>query len=119
MKAEDAPKEFWALLRFREEAASLLIPRSHVKHAFSVVADCDPMGCSPPGSSVHRILQEEYWSGLPFPPPGHLPDPEIKSLSPALARELFTTEPPEKPLAYESSSPKGALCPSGQCETGQ
>ena len=42
VKAEDAPKEFWALLRFREEAASLLIPRSHVKPAFSVMADCAP-----------------------------------------------------------------------------
>ena len=30
---------------------------------------CDPMGCSPPGASVHGILQEEYWSGLPCPPP--------------------------------------------------
>ena len=30
---------------------------------------CDPMGCSQPGSSVHGILQQEYWSGLPFPSP--------------------------------------------------
>ena len=28
---------------------------------------CDPMDCSPPGSSVHEISQQEYWSGLPFP----------------------------------------------------
>ena len=28
---------------------------------------CDPMDCSPPGSSVHGILQAKYWSGLPFP----------------------------------------------------
>ena len=27
---------------------------------------CDPTDCSPPGSSVHGILQQEYWSGLPF-----------------------------------------------------
>ena len=39
----------------------------------------------------------EYWSGLPFSPPGDLPDPGIKSESPALAGEFFTTEPPEKP----------------------
>ena len=31
---------------------------------------CDPMACTPPGSSVYRILQAEYWSGLPFPSPG-------------------------------------------------
>ena len=37
---------------------------------------------------------QEYWSGLPFPSPGDLPDPEIKPkslMSPALAGRLFTT----------------------------
>ena len=29
-----------------------------------------PMDCSPPDSYVHRILKQEYWSGLPCPPPG-------------------------------------------------
>ena len=33
------------------------------------------MDCSPPGSSVHGILHEEYWSGLPGPPPSDLPHP--------------------------------------------
>ena len=37
---------------------------------------------------------EEYWSGLPCPPPGDLPNPGIKPKSPALAGEFFTTEPP-------------------------
>ena len=36
------------------------------------------MDCSPPGSSVHGILQTEYWSGLPFPTPGDLPDSGIE-----------------------------------------
>ena len=31
---------------------------------------CHPMDCSPPGSSVHRVLQARYWSRLPFPSPG-------------------------------------------------
>ena len=31
------------------------------------------MACSLPGSSIHGIFQEEYWSGLSFPPPGHIP----------------------------------------------
>ena len=31
---------------------------------------CDPMYCSPPGSSVHGIFWQEYWSGLPFSTPG-------------------------------------------------
>ena len=42
---------------------------------------CDPVDCSPPGSSVHGILQQEYWNGLPFPPAGHLPHPEMEPLS--------------------------------------
>ena len=46
---------------------------------------CNPLDCSPPGSSVRGILQEqEYWSGLPFPSPGDLSDPGIKPGSPAL-----------------------------------
>ena len=31
----------------------------------------DPMDCSPPGSPIPGILQEEHWSGLPFPSPVH------------------------------------------------
>ena len=41
--------------------------------------------------------RQEYWSGLPFPHPGDLPDPAIEpesSASPALASGFFTTEPP-------------------------
>ena len=38
---------------------------------------CDPMDCSPPGSSVHGILQES-WSGLPLPTLENLPSPEIE-----------------------------------------
>ena len=44
--------------------------------------------------------RQEYWSGLPFPPPGDLSDSWIKPMSPvspALAGEFFTTEPPGKP----------------------
>ena len=44
--------------------------------------------------------QQEYWSGLPFPSPGDLPDPEIESgllVSPALAGGFFITIPPGKP----------------------
>ena len=43
---------------------------------------CNPMDCSPPGSSVHGFSQWGYWSGLPFPPPGDLPNPGIKLTSP-------------------------------------
>ena len=35
--------------------------------------------------------RQEYWSGLPFPSPADIPDPEIKPVSPALAGGFFTT----------------------------
>ena len=57
------------------------------------------MDYSLPGSSVHGIFQEEYWSGLPFLSPRDLPDPEIELTSLALAGGFFTTEPPAKPLS--------------------
>ena len=55
----------------------------------------DPVDCSPPDSSVHEISQE-YWSGLPFPSQGYLPEPGIEPASPASADGFFTTEPPGK-----------------------
>ena len=47
-----------------------------------------------------RFFRQEYESGLPFPPPGDLPDPRIKPVSPALPALIggfFTTEPTGKP----------------------
>ena len=41
---------------------------------------------------------KSYWSGLPFPLPGNLPDSGIELESPALAGRYFTTEPPGKPV---------------------
>ena len=58
----------------------------------------NPKDCSPPGSSVHGISQQEYWNRLPFASPGDLPDPGIEPVSPvspALAGGFFTTEPPD------------------------
>ena len=48
---------------------------------------------------------QEYWSELPFPPPGDLPNPGIQPESPmflALAGGFFTTEPPGKPLSMHT-----------------
>ena len=53
-----------------------------------------------PWTEVHQALlsvefsRQEYWSGLPFPTPGDLPDPENEpksAVSPALAGRLFAT----------------------------
>ena len=40
--------------------------------------------------------RQEYWSGLPFPSPGDLPDPGIEPGSPALQADALTSEPPGK-----------------------
>ena len=49
---------------------------------------------APPSMGFSR---QEYWSGLPFPSPGDLPDPGIKPMSPALEADALTSEPPRKP----------------------
>ena len=43
---------------------------------------------------------QEYWSGLPFPSPGDLPDPGIEPRSPALQADALTSEPPGKPPIF-------------------
>ena len=51
--------------------------------------------------------RQEYWSGLPFPPPGNLPNPGIKPkspASPALAGRFFPPEPPRKPIISKTNS---------------
>ena len=40
--------------------------------------------------------RHEYWSGLPFPSPGDLPDPGIEPRSPALQADALQSEPPGK-----------------------
>ena len=66
----------------------------HAKLLQSYLTLCNPMDCSPPGSTVHGILQAKYWSGSPCPPPGDLPNPGIEPvslMSPALAGGIFIT----------------------------
>ena len=55
---------------------------------------CNPTDCSPPGSSVHGILQAGKLEWVPFPSPGHLPYWGIKPgslMPPAFAGGFFTT----------------------------
>ena len=44
--------------------------------------------------------RKEYWSRLPFPSPGDLPDPGIEPRSPALQTDTLLSEPPGKPYIY-------------------
>ena len=54
-----------------------------------------------------EFSRQEYWSGLPFPPPGNLPNPGMEPVSPAspaLAGGFFITEPPGKPFVGQTTS---------------
>ena len=50
---------------------------------------------APPSMELSR---QEYWSGLPFPSPGDLPDPGIKPGSLALQADTLASEPPEEAI---------------------
>ena len=69
--------------------------------SLSRVRLCDPMDGSPPGSSIQGFSRQEYWSGLPFPSPGDLPDPGIEPRSPTLQAYALTSEPPGKPKTHQ------------------
>ena len=56
---------------------------------------------APPSMGFSR---QEYWSGLPFPSPGDLPNPGIKSRSPILQADTLTSEPPGKHGSNSSGS---------------
>ena len=66
-----------------------------VRSVVSVSATPWIVACQDPLSM--EFSRQEYWSGLSFPSPGHLLDPGIEPVSPALAGGFFTTVPPRKP----------------------
>ena len=49
------------------------------------------------------LSRQEYWSGLPFPSAGDLPNPGIEPVSPVLAGGFFTTEPQGSPRLNEAA----------------
>ena len=66
---------------------------------------CDPMDCHIP--LFMEFSRQEYWNKLLFPPPGNLPNPGIKLMSPtslALAGRFLTTEPLGKPFFYKEGN---------------
>ena len=58
---------------------------------------CNPMDCSPQAALSMEFSKQEYWSGLPFPPPWDLPNPRIKPRSPAWQANSLPSEPPGEP----------------------
>ena len=62
---------------------------------------------APPSMGFFR---QEYWSGLPFPSPGDLPNPVIELRSPALQADALTSEPPGKPIKMWKFKVKSLSC---------
>ena len=49
-----------------------------------------------------EFSRQEYWSGLPFPSPGDLPDPGIECGPPAMQADALLSEPPGNPIIIQS-----------------
>ena len=60
---------------------------------------------------LKKFFFKEYWSGLPFPSPGDLPDPGIELRSPALQVDALPAELLRKPRGTAEGKPNGVLCP--------
>ena len=71
--------------------------RSEVKSLSRVRLSATPWTVAYKAPLSREFSRQEYWSGLPFPSPGDLPDPEIKPRSPALQADTLQSEPPGKP----------------------
>ena len=105
-RVTELPKTSW---RFRPGSGMHFRPLGYEPSAFvcsviqSCLTVCDPMDCVLPAPLSMVFSRQEYWSGLPFPSPGDLPQPRIKPVSPespALAGQFFTTEPSGNPLFF-------------------
>ena len=92
--------QMWSPSHCRTKIYFLRSQNSRIKRpqcnacAYACSAVSESMDCSPPGSPVHGIFQQEYCSGLPFPPSGDLSDPGTEPeslLPPALVGGFFTT----------------------------
>ena len=98
----------------KAQRGEVACPRSHSSPVACLVAQscptlCDPMDCSPSGSSVHGISpgKREYWNGLPLPSPRDCPHPGTEAAFPTPAGEFLTNEPPGKP--QQSINTKGQI----------
>ena len=69
-----------------------------VKSLSSVRLFATPWTVAHQASPSMGFSRQEYWSGLPFPSPGDLPNPGIEPRSPTLQADALNSEPPGKPL---------------------
>ena len=93
--------------RLEQRKVCLFSTLGRVRHGGGLVAKSS-LALAIPWTAAHQTSKslgfprQDYWSGLPFPSPGDLPDPGIQPASPAscaLADRFFTTEPSGSPLS--------------------
>ena len=92
----DRPELEAAPSRVCSETDEAALEDSESEVAQSCLTLCDPVDCSPPGSSIHGILQARIleWIAISFSR-GDLPDPGIEPRSPTLWADALTSEPPD------------------------
>ena len=95
------------LLSGTQQSDSVIHTHTHTHtHTYCVLVTqscptlCNPMVCSPAGSSVHGIIQARIleWVGLPFPRLGDRPNLGIEPASPALQADYLPSKPLGKPI---------------------
>ena len=74
----------------------MFLPGMRAKSAQSCLTLCDPVNCSSPEFSVHRISQASILEWIPFSSLGDLPDPGIELRSPILQADSLLSKPPGK-----------------------
>ena len=97
--------EAWGIILNLKKA--FVLPKLHKQNYWNLAAHAQLLSCvqlfaTPWAIACQAPLSmtfssQEYWSALPVPSPGHLPNPEIKPASPAVAGGFFSTELPGKP----------------------
>ena len=73
---------------------------------------CNPRTVACQAPLFVGFSRQEYWSGLPFPSPGDLPNPGIKPMSPALQADSLPAEPsgnPEKAVRLDNTARSQSL----------
>ena len=91
----------WAKLNLHSSNEIAPVPKKvKVKKWSRVPLFATPWTVAYQASPSMGFSRQEYWSGLPLPSPGDLPDPGIEPGSPALEADTLTSEPPRKPLDH-------------------
>ena len=93
--------QFYYVL-FKGFPAGSVVKKSEVAQSCPTL--CDPWTVAHQAPPSMGFSRQENWSGLPFPPPGDLPDPGIEPRSPALQADAFNLCTLEKPLTIGEES---------------